>query len=123
MQRCIQASDTTSQQFKNWESLSRTTGCSTPHPARASSRRFPVLFFGALDRDGRRAIRLDAAGTDAGRFSASPRNGAQQAIHVGSSRARPRRNSGASPVEAVGGAGTFDDMIDRVLFQATDASG
>jgi len=123
MQRCIQASDTTSQQFKNWESLSRMTGCSTPHPAGASSRRFPVLFFGALDPIGRHAIRLDATGTDAGRSSASPRIGAQQAIHVGSSKARPRRSSGASPVEAVGGAGAFDDMFDRVLFEGTDASG
>jgi hypothetical protein len=122
MQRCIHASDKTSQQFKNWESLSL-TGCSTPHPVHASSRRFPVLFFSAIDRDGRCAVRVDSTGTEAGRFNASPRNGAQQAIHVGSSRARPRRTSGASPAEVVGGAGAFDDMFDRVVFEETGASG
>jgi hypothetical protein len=60
-------------------------------------------------------------GTDSGRVIAAPRIGAHwgakrpETIHVGSSKARLKRNSGASPGNAVGGAGTFDDMVDRVV--------
>jgi hypothetical protein len=106
------------QRLKNWESLSRIAGCSTPRSAPASSRRFPVLpsrHCAAYERSS-----IDMAGTDPGHVIASPWNGAQwgartpAAIHAGSSKARPRRNSDASPGAVVGGAGTFDGMFDRV---------
>ena len=104
--------------LKNWESLSRIAGCSTPHSAGASSRRFPVLLSRRCAQIRRSSI--DVIGMDPGQVIASPWNGAQRgagtptAIHAGSSKARPRRNSDASPVAVVGGAGTFDGMFDRV---------
>jgi len=110
------------QRSKNWDSLSRIAGCSTPHAAPASSRRFPVLlsnYCGAIRRSP-----IDMTGTDPGQVIAPPRSGAQGgartpiAIHAGSSKARPRRNSGASPGAVVGGAGTFDGMFDRVVLHA-----
>src|SRR3954452_24290951 len=123
MQHGIRANNDTAQRFKDWESLSRRFGCSTPHPIDASSRRFPVLLIPAA-LDGRQSPhdQIDVTGMDSGRVIASPRIGAHGggcrpiAIHVGSSKARPERTPGASAVAAVGGAGTFDDMFDRVAF-------
>ena len=114
----IQQTSGVSQRFKNWESLSRVAGCSTPHSVRASSRRFPVLLIhicAGLPRS-----QIGVTGTDPGRVIASPGNGTRVgagmpcAIHAGSSRVRPKRSFGASPGAVVGGAGTFDGMFDRV---------
>jgi hypothetical protein len=123
MRGCIQQINGWSQQFKNWESLSWRAGWSTPHPIATSSRRFPVLLLpvDVCGRAIRRTIEIEigVTGTDPGRVIASPRIGAHwgakrpMTIHVGSSKARLKRNSGASPGNAVGGAGTFDDMVDR----------
>src|SRR5262245_37676110 len=118
MQDCIQPIGTLPRS-KDWESLSYAVGCPTPHPIRTSSRRFPVLLRSAGVAS--RRIQIGETGTEPGRVIASPRIGAQvgatrpMAIHVGSSKGRLKRTSGASPVEAVGGAGPFDDMIDRVV--------
>jgi hypothetical protein len=111
------------QQFKNWESLSRIAGCSTPHSAGASSRRFPVLLSSRCAGLRLRRSSIDMTGMDPGQVITSPGNGAQwgagtpAAIHAGSSKARPRRNSDASPGAVVGGAGTFDGMFDCVVLQ------
>jgi hypothetical protein len=115
------------QRLKNWESLSRIAGCSTPRSAGASSRRFPVLPSRRCAQIRRSSI--DMAGTDPGQVIASPWKGAQwgagtrTAIHAGSSKARPRRNSDASPGAVVGGAGTFDGMFDRLVLPGKPASG